>query len=69
MRLSLRPWLWRVRVDDEVDEELAFHLEMRTREHIAGGMTADDARRQAQARMGNLASLRRTCVTVRRRSS
>ncbi len=64
MRRSLRSWLWRVRVDDEVDEELAFHLEMRTRELIAGGMPADDARRQAQARLGDLASLRRTCVEL-----
>ena len=32
MRRSLRSWLWRVPVDQEVDEELAFHVEMRTRE-------------------------------------
>ena len=31
-----RVW-WRPRVGDEVDEELAFHVEMRTRELIAEG--------------------------------
>jgi putative ABC transport system permease protein len=32
MRRSLRSWLWRVPIDQEVEEELAFHLEMRRRE-------------------------------------
>ena len=30
-------WPFKPRVDDEVDEELAFHLEMRTREYIERG--------------------------------
>jgi putative ABC transport system permease protein len=38
MRRSLRSWLWRVPLDQEVDEEIAFHLEMRTRELVDGGM-------------------------------
>lgn len=37
MKHSLRSWLWRVPIDQEVDEELAFHIEMRTRELVAGG--------------------------------
>ena len=41
MRRSLRSWLWRVPVDQEVDEELAFHLEMRTRELVEAGMDPD----------------------------
>ncbi|HZI79415.1 MAG TPA: hypothetical protein VFD69_07875, partial [Vicinamibacterales bacterium] len=32
MKRSLRSWLWRVPVAQEVEEELAFHLEMRRRE-------------------------------------
>ena len=36
-----RPW-WRPRVADEVDEELSFHLEMRTRELIAAGIPQED---------------------------
>src|SRR4029078_6323816 len=31
MKRSLRSWLWRIPIDDEVDEELALHVEMRTR--------------------------------------
>ena len=32
MKRSLRSWLWRVPIDQEVEEELAFHIEMRRRE-------------------------------------
>jgi putative ABC transport system permease protein len=32
MKRSLRSWLWRVPIDQEVEEELAFHVEMRRRE-------------------------------------
>jgi putative ABC transport system permease protein len=35
MRPSLRSWVWRVPIEDEFDEEVAFHLEMRTRELLA----------------------------------
>jgi putative ABC transport system permease protein len=64
MKRSLRSWLWRVPVDQEVDEELAFHLEMRTRELIAGGMDPQEAREAAEARLGDVARLRRTCVDL-----
>ena len=37
MKQSLRSWLWRVPLDQEVDEGIAFHLEMRTRELVASG--------------------------------
>ena len=43
MKRSLRSWLWRVPLDQEFDEEIALHIEMRTRELIADGM--DPARR------------------------
>jgi len=41
-------------VDKRVTSELAFHIEMRTRELIARGAHPDEARRQAAARFGNL---------------
>jgi putative ABC transport system permease protein len=49
---------WRPRVDEEVDEELAFHLEMRTREYIAGGMDPAAARREAERRFGDIRRMR-----------
>jgi predicted permease len=48
-----RVW-WRPRVEDEVDEELAFHLEMRTRELVERGMAPAAARREAERRAGDL---------------
>ncbi len=67
MKRSLRSWLWRVPVDQEVDEELAFHLEMRTRELIDRGLDPATARRQAAERLGDLANLKRTCVDLGRK--
>lgn len=67
MRRLLRSWLWRVPVDQEVDEELAFHLEMRTRELIERGMDPHEARATAVRRMGDLARVKRTMVKVGRK--
>jgi len=61
-RRSLRSWLWRVPLDREVDEELAFHLEMRARDLIARGVAPSEAQRLARERLGNLADVRRICL-------
>ncbi len=49
---------WRPKVDREVDDELAFHLEMRTREYIERGMDPAAARREAEKRFGNVRRMR-----------
>ena len=41
-------------VRKRVDSELAFHIEMRTRELIESGMNPEDARRDAISRFGNI---------------
>jgi len=41
------------RLDDELDEELRSHLEMRVADNIASGMTPADARHDAHKRFGN----------------
>jgi putative ABC transport system permease protein len=64
MKRSLRSWLWRVPVDQEVDEEITFHLEMRTRELVARGMDPQLARQIAARRLGDRARLKRTCVDL-----
>jgi hypothetical protein len=51
VRRSLRSWLWRVPLDQEVDEELSLHVELRTRELIAQGMDPKAAREMATRRM------------------
>ncbi|HUQ89510.1 MAG TPA: ABC transporter permease [Vicinamibacterales bacterium] len=67
MKRSLRSWLWRVPLDQEFDEEIALHIEMRTRELIADGMDPNDARAAAIMKMGDVASLRRACVDLGRK--
>lgn len=67
MRRSLRSPMWRVPLAREVDEELALHLELLTRELVEQGMDPAAAREAAKRRMGDLASLRRTCMDLGRR--
>jgi hypothetical protein len=67
MKRSLRSWLWRVPIDQEVDEEIAFHVEMRTRELIEKGLDPKAAREVVLARIGNTGRLRRTCVDLGRK--
>ncbi len=67
MKRSLRSWLWRVPLDQEVDEEIAFHLDMRTRELVERGMDPIRARHVAAGRLGDLASLKQSCVDLGRR--
>lgn len=54
-RLRLRALAARRRVERELDEELAFHIECETRKLIAEGVDAADARRLALARFGPVA--------------
>src|ERR1700730_117028 len=49
----LRGTLRRGRLDEELDEELRSHIEMRAADNIAAGMTAADARYDARKRFGN----------------
>lgn len=67
MKRSLRSLLWRVPLDQEVDEEIALHVEMRTRELVERGMDPQTAREVALNRLGDVASLKRTCVDLGRK--
>jgi putative ABC transport system permease protein len=67
MRRLLRSWLWRVPIDEEVDEELAFHIEMRRRELVGRGMAPGQARELAERRVAELARVRRVCAGIARR--
>jgi putative ABC transport system permease protein len=52
-RQSLRSWLWRVPVEDEVRDELSLHLDLLTRDLTDGGLSPEDARREAERRLGD----------------
>ena len=67
MKRSLRSWLWRVPIDDEIDEELDLHVEIRTRELIARGMDPQAARARALERLGDVDTLKRTMAGLARK--
>jgi putative ABC transport system permease protein len=61
-RRYLRFWGTDVRRD--VDDEVAFHLEMREREYEALGWSSDAARAEARRRFGDAAAVRAACYTI-----
>ncbi|HEX8032127.1 MAG TPA: ABC transporter permease [Vicinamibacterales bacterium] len=67
MKRSLRSWLWRVTLDQEFDEEIELHLEMRTRELVDAGIDPAAARSLALKKMGDVARLKRECVDLGRK--
>ena len=67
MKRSLRSWLWRVAIDQEVAEEIAFHIEMRTRELVERGVDQKAAREIVLARLGDVNRLKRTCEDLGRK--
>jgi putative ABC transport system permease protein len=66
-RRDLRWRFWSVPVEREVDDELAFHLEMRVRELLEQGMTLDDARAAARLRFGDVDRITEACRDLGRR--
>ena len=67
MKRSLRSWLWRVPLDQEFDEEIELHIDMRTRELIDQGVDPATARDMALRKMGDLDTFKRTCVDLGRK--
>src|SRR3954469_12182818 len=63
-RSQLTSPLWKASVEDEVDAEFAFHVEMRTREYVAQGMDPTAARRAAIARFGDIGTVNAACRTI-----
>ncbi|HEX4954041.1 MAG TPA: ABC transporter permease [Thermoanaerobaculia bacterium] len=53
MRRSVQSPLWKVPVDEEVAEELALHLELRTRQYVEEGLSEEAARGKALERFGD----------------
>lgn len=52
---------WKPRVEEEVDQELAFHLEMKTREYMSKGLSREAARQEAVRRFGNVRQVSEEC--------
>ncbi len=48
-------------IEQEIVDELEFHVEMRTRENVLQGMSHDAARNAALTRFGNVAKIQQKC--------
>src|SRR3954470_21041519 len=64
MRRVFRIPFSRKHIAREVDDELAFHLEMRTQRLIDAGWSRDAARQEALRQFGNVNSVREDCVVM-----
>lgn len=53
-------------VDHEIEDELRFHIEMRTRDNIAAGMSPEDAVADAIRRFGDFDHIRTICEEIRK---
>jgi len=61
LRLRLRALASRNRVEEELDEELQFHVAMQTRKNLAAGMPAAEAVRQARIQFGGIEQVKEDC--------
>lgn len=66
------PWRTRSQVESELEEEIGFHLDMRTEKLVASGLSSEEARARAIREFGGSRELRRElagreAVTERRR--
>ena len=55
---------WGPRAEADVDDELAFHIDMRARDYVERGLTEPDARLAATRRLGDLATARAECIAI-----
>ena len=63
------PSLFKTKTALDVEEELQFHIELLERKYAQQGMSAAAAKTAASRRFGNLETVKRQCVIIRKRSS
>src|SRR5207237_9728232 len=64
--LRLRSLFRWAQADQELDEELRDHLERKTEEYVAKGMTQEEARRRARLDMDGIEQSKEKCRDARR---
>jgi predicted permease len=65
LRLRARALFAPRNADRDLQDELAFHVEMETRKHAAAGLSTDDAHRRARARFGSMSMAADQCRDAR----
>ena len=64
--LRLRSLFHRDAVEQDLSDELQYHLEQKTHEYIAGGLSPEEARRKATREFGGLELHKEQCRDTRR---
>lgn len=62
----IRAWQHPDEIADEVESELRFHVEMRTRANIEGGMTPAEAQLAARHSFGDFDQVKVRCCEIKR---
>ncbi|HSR70036.1 MAG TPA: ABC transporter permease, partial [Acidobacteriota bacterium] len=65
VKTALRSWFRRSQMEHELDEELAFHLEMQTRHNQRQGLSPQEARRKAAHQLGGVEQVRQSVRETR----
>jgi len=63
--LRLRALIYRTRVEEELDDEVEFHLAMARRQHLGAGYSEEGADRMARLDFGRVGSVKEDCRGVR----
>ena len=66
LRLRLRSLLQRSEVEQDLSEELQYHVDQKTREYIDSGLTEEEARRKACREFGGIEQSKENCRDARR---
>ena len=64
--LRLRSLFRRAQADQELDDELRYHLERKTEEYVAKGIAPEEARRRARLELGGIEQTKEKCRDARR---
>ena len=63
--LRLRALAYRERVEQELDEELRFHLEMERQKNAAAGVSESESARLARVQFGGVEQVKEECRSIR----
>jgi predicted permease len=66
LRLRFRSLFRREHVERELSEELQFHLEQKSQEYLANGLSLEEARRKARREFGGIEQSKENCRDARR---
>jgi predicted permease len=65
LHIRVRSLFRRARADEELDDELRFHLERQTEKYLRAGMNPEQSMRQARMDLGGLAQVQEECREAR----